>query len=184
MTAIAGYIDKENGYTYLASDSLSSDKKTSRVTGSKIIKKENMLLGCSGSIRFKNILRYDFQCPNKKEGQSTASYINVDFRKALVKAFTEGNAITKDKEAIEIPGAVLIAIEDQLFQMQCDTAIFQNDYGYMSIGSGSYHVSGAIQALKENTSLKPDVILKKSVAIASNHVMSVGGDVFVEALKH
>ena len=184
MTAIAGYIDKKNKKTYIASDSMGSNRFTGQGFGTKIFRNKNITFAVCGSYRIMKLLEYSYSPRGFEVDESVDDYVYKYLNKNMLEFFKDNWISPKKDDVYEIKGAIIFAIKDKLYIYQGDHAILEPEKHYAAEGSGAYHTESAIQILDQNTDLNPKKILTKAIAVTSDYVMSVGGKVHIIEHKH
>lgn len=139
MTCIIAYVDKINNIIVMGADSIgmSSDSKRVRLD-SKLVQKNEFIIGFAGSFRQRDIVQYHLQLPE----------ITTDIREYLVCKFVPAfkEALKESFYEDSICG-MLVAYKDRLFVIECDLQVAENSNGFESIGVASEFAMGAMHIL-------------------------------------
>src|SRR5258707_14389835 len=135
MTCVIGLVEPD-GTIYFGGDSatVGSYRVTLR-KDTKIFLTEKFLIGCCGSARMRQILRYAFVPPDYVPGSDIEKYMATDFVDAVRKSLTEGGFAQKENEQ-ESGGEFLVGFQGRLFRIVDDYRLIESLDGYNVIGSG------------------------------------------------
>lgn len=169
MTIIACYIDQSN--VWIGSDSIGSDENTKYNFGSKLIQKNNYVVGFAGSYRVGDIVR---ECNDFPEDIASIDQARL-FRDKL------GSLIgSEDKNAINVMLATssgIYVIEDD-FQLQH----IYKEFAYYAIGAGDCIALGSLYFASKRHELG-SIATTMAIKSAIEHSPSCGGDVFLEVVE-
>lgn len=164
MTCIVGLKDKENKCVWMGADSLGSNSWYKTViSDEKLFKyeeREDTIIGSCGSCRHGDLLKYDTtlfdEIDKYKNVEITHKYMVTKFIPNLHKLLK--NSCGTDG-GIESPN-FLIAIADELFQIQENYSILRLDDGFASVGSGAFHAIGSLFTTEGTNMSKKKRIIK------------------------
>lgn len=182
MTCIIGIINNNN--IYLGSDLLGSNgHNCTHQRDDKLFRKGNMLIGCSGSYRITQLLKYKFKLPYHDSNLMTDEYINTIFIDNFIKCLDD-NKYTKPNDKCPISDNILIGYNNRIFKIQSDYSIIENSYPYLSIGSGAETAMGALTALTEHDStIKPQTLIHLALKAAGTNICTVHSPFKIMSLK-
>lgn len=172
MTCIVGYVDrhKKKSRITLGADSFGSNGHSGlSYKNSKLIKKENYILGACGSYRMMQLLKYKF---NKDRIESEDDLFS-DLPDQVIRLFkTNGQGKHFENDTFK-GGTFLLGWDNRLFILQEDYSILEPPHKYTAIGAGQYIALGALCVLDP---LKKDGEYKCKTALeaASDYILSVG----------
>ena len=179
MTCIVALKDKE--YLYIGGDRFKSNSYSGRnELQSKIFKKQDMLLGYSGFVRFGQIIEKYLELPIDTR-EINIDYVIMDLIPAIRKILEEYKYSSTDHNG-SITGLLLICYKGSIFQIQQNYSVLEYE-DYDSIGSGEDYAEGALYCLFNTyTELSPENKIKLAIGAASFHVVSVD-DKHIDILK-
>lgn len=138
MTCIVGLVDKDK--VWIGGDSAaSSQNQIVIIKDPKVFKRGNFIIGCAGSFRTMQILKYIFKFP-KLKSNDLYKYLCRDFAKEMKKASKD---LMSDNEGSKF-GSFLIGHENRLFTFDDDLQVIENLNGLDSVGSGCDYALGSI----------------------------------------
>lgn len=167
MTCIIGMVSK--GKVHMGADSLASNNFTKTVMKeSKVFENGEFLIGCCGSIRMMNLMKWKFSPPTVKDGDDLHKFMCTEFVSKLRECLKENGfgITTNDWKG----GYFLVGIKGRLFQVQSDFLVIESDC--IAIGSGEYHALGCLYGLA-GTDLSPKKSILKALEAAEAFVTSV-----------
>lgn len=138
MTCIVGVIEKEK--VWLGGDSaISNSQVVTILKSTKVFKKGPFIIGCEGSFRMLQLLKYDLVIPK---------LTNKDIEKYLCTEFAENiKNLVKDKlsdhEGSKF-GSFLIGYKNRLFEFDEDLQVIETLNGVNSIGGGADFALGSL----------------------------------------
>jgi ATP-dependent protease HslVU (ClpYQ) peptidase subunit len=170
---------------YMGADSLGTNGFTGRAfKDSKVIKKNDFLIGACGSYRLINLLKYKFNPPKKKVGQDIYDYIHIDFCDELITVFKNNGLLETNDNINKLRQSEFIfAHENRLFTFQSDCSVIEPKQDYIACGSGEYHAEASLFST-HNTKLSGEERIKRAIVCANNFVVSVNDDIVIEFLKN
>lgn len=144
MTVIVGLV--EGDQVFMGGDSAFSNMDTHELvacSNQKVFRVGAFLIGCCGSGRVMDVLRYAFAPPKHPRGMDASRYMRTVFLDAVREAFRKGGMYRKDEpEAID--GCVLIGYRKRLFVLEEDLHMHEAIDDFAAIGSGGSVASGAM----------------------------------------
>lgn len=175
MMTIAGL--EHHGKIYMAADSLiCSGQMVQELELCKIIQREGMLFGVSGSALMINALRYRLVIP-ANASEHPEQYLNTVFLDALRECFEGVKAI--DSENLNgFDGTLLIGYCGKLYKIDSSYVVFAVTDAYNAIGSGRDYALAAMAVLD---TLPPGERVKRAVEVAIKFDIYSGGVVKVAA---
>lgn len=170
MTCIAAMVDG-SGRGHIACDSLGSNHHTKSVYRTpKIFRREEFLIGFTGSYRMGQILQYNLDLPPRKVNQSDEDYLHADFIGAVRGAFSDNG--------FGDSGEFLLVYHGRIYTHQSDHSLLESIDPFETSGSGEDY---ARAALHTTTALSPDALpvdhLRHAIETAARYVCSVGGEI-------
>lgn len=177
MTLIMGAV--KDGKRYLASDSQGSNRFTKGIyKNNKIFAKGDMLIGGCGSYKQLQLLEHNFTPPERSTVDDISKYMFTKFAPAVKQFFKDNGVLTtRDGQDSNDSGAFIIMYGDRIFILQSDLALLEPNENFTCVGSGEYHAYAAIRGLTEaNPKMAMPTVFKKALAITTDVVMSVGGE--------
>ena len=198
MTVIVGAV--VNGKIYMGADSAGSNGYLQLTVrkDKKLFRNGPYLIGCCGSFRMTQLLRYSFQPPVCDDGEDVEQFMATRFIDAVRECFKAGGYAAKSQE-VESGGQFLVGYRGRLFQIEGDYQVGESVDGYDAVGSGADLALGALSATKrELDQMFTDLIydmpdLQNSFVVnwhimpalqaAENHNAAVRGPFHVESLN-
>lgn len=174
MTCIVGVVSKDGSKVIIGADSagVAGYQIVSR-KDEKVFKVGDFIIGCTGSFRMIQLLRYTFKPPVREEGQDVHEFMCTKFVDAVRECFKEGGWLQKDKE-VERGGCFLVAYENRLFCIEGDFQVGERYDRFAAIGCGeSYaeaamYTSAAISGINETVQIS-DMDIAYSGLLAAKH---------------
>ena len=175
MTCIVGFV--ENGVTWMGADSLCSNgrsvaiEKRPKAFHSK--DSSDIVIGGTTSFRMLQLLQYSnglFDELSLSKNQINHEYMVSKFIPNLQKLFSEGGFQRIDN-GVKESGVFLLGYKDNLFKIQSDYSVLENETNYNACGCGKDFAMGSLKTT-EGTGLPPEVKIRKALQAAS--VFSTG----------
>lgn len=179
MTCIVGLA--ERGTVWIGGDSASSDGYQERrlaPDNKKVFLREGLLIGCTTSFRFSQLLEFKLSPPARRSSSSDREYIVCVVAESVRECLREGG-YSKVVDDVEKGGVALIGYRGSLYRLQSDFSILQYSDKFDAIGNGGHYALGAMAALE---AAEPEVRILASLAVASHfaegirepyHVLSI-----------
>lgn len=167
MTCVVG-IETEAGVT-IGADSMSSNGHTGSANGGKVFRVGELLVGCCGSIRMKQLLRYSLHVP-PIETWDLDRWMATDFINSARECLKQGGyaTIVNGEEA---GGTFMVGVRGRLYTVYGDYQINYKPRRYHAVGSGEHIALGALYVLRD---LPPHERATAALEAAAEHVISVG----------
>lgn len=172
MTVIVGLV--QNGKVYMGGDSAATAGYATDLSKTpKVIQKENILIGCCGSIRMKNLLQYSFMPPKVMVNEDPMDYMINRFIKETRKVFKEGGYL-ETKDGADKGGFFLVGFNGRLFAIESDFNVFESQREYIATGCGYAVANGALYATR-NVEMKPEDRVRLALEAACEHDAACAG---------
>lgn len=156
--------DNKNKIIFGADSAISSYRKVSEASKvNKIIKKEDVLIGVTGALRFLNLIEHEF-CINLNcfgfNSNNLEGYIVKHFVCDLKNFLTTQEFFDKEKHKMRegYEFKLIVACYDHLYQIESDFSVIEIDK-YVSIGSGSDFAMGYLYS-KKNENINNEEMAK------------------------
>ena len=168
MTCIVGLALK--GAVHLGGDSIAIDGYSMEVRSTpKVFRRGAFLVGCAGSFRLADVIRYHFSPPKLPEKGPLHRFMAVDFVEALREACKARGIASIENNVEEVEAAVMVGVQGALFVIESDFHVGQPAPGFAAIGCGGQVALGALHA---TPALKPRARL--TTALAAAHAYNAG----------
>lgn len=132
----------------------------------KVFIRGQMAIGCVGSPRVNNLLRYQLDLPEHPEGMGAKEYLVRYFVESVRSCLKDGGCVKKDNEVEEVSGysALLIGYHGRLFEIDADYQVGEPDSPFYAIGCGAPWALGCMTAMWDG--YNPEYALEKSLEVA------------------
>jgi ATP-dependent protease HslVU (ClpYQ) peptidase subunit len=178
MTCIAGIVHQ--GIVFIAGDSAGSTSyQITTRRDPKVFRNGAAVMGCTGSFRLTQLLRYSLKLPAYASGDDLMRYMTIDFINAVRTCLREGGFAEKEKEK-EHGGTFLVGIAGRLFYVEGDYQVGESDDDSYAIGTGDDIAFGALFATR-HLGLSPQERLELALQAAQYHIKSVRGPFIIES---
>jgi ATP-dependent protease HslVU (ClpYQ) peptidase subunit len=144
MTCIAGAI--KNGEVCIGGDAVSiqGDQNVRISVEGKVFRVGEFLVGSSGTVRIKQVMRYLFEPPVIEESDLTA-YMVREFIPALRALMKEhGGESETDSHSTEMEGQFLVSARGRLFHIDGAYGVFEARSSYAAIGCAAQEALAAM----------------------------------------
>jgi len=159
MTCIVGLV--EDGIVYIGGDSAACDDSSLQIIkDSKVFKKGDFIFGISGNPRMYDILKYNFEIPNRVESFDVLDYMYIDFIPELKKCLLENGALIKQDEVTSSSSWIMVGYNGRLFVIESQFHISESILNYNALGSGMDVALGCLYGLEDL--MRGEWILKMS----------------------
>lgn len=163
MTCIVGVIQK--GKVYIGADSAGvAGLDVTIRKDPKVFKVGEFVIGCTGSFRMIQLLRFSLTLPKIYPDSDIYQYMCVEFINAVRTCFRNGGFLEIDKN-IERGGFFLVGYKDRLFNVQGDYQVGEVERNYDAMGCGEPFALGALDAL--NQEMDAEVQIERVMRIAA-----------------
>jgi hypothetical protein len=131
-----------NGRIVMGGDSCASTSRDwQNVSNPKVFHVGEFMLGCCGSFRMIDLLRYHFTPPECTGDPDR--YIRAEFVDAVIECFQKGGWLHKTGNVVE-GGNFLVGFRNRIFEIQTDFSVLAGaDWG-TSVGSGELAARGSL----------------------------------------
>jgi ATP-dependent protease HslVU (ClpYQ) peptidase subunit len=144
MTCIVGVIDLVKQTVIIGGDSSSSNDENIFIRkDSKVFTNGPFVIGCAGSFRMIQLLKYSFVPPEIGE-KDIFEYMCTDFINNVRQCFREGGYIQRFQDGDEKGGIFLVGYKNRLFLIDIDFQVAEHIDNYSSIGCGSNFALGSL----------------------------------------
>lgn len=175
MTCIVGIV--EDNEIFMGCDTITSpgDGNIRNISESKIIKKNNCLIGVAGSaLGMQILLNYDWSFPKNEINKLPFILRNI---------FKENEYMDRVENGIEIsPCLFMVGYQNQLYEIDSDFCMISFKENYHSIGSGEKYALGSLFSTK-NLKLNAAIRIELAIRCADNFRGDVGGEYNLFNLK-
>ena len=179
MTIIAAFEDRDK--YWIASDSIGSAYDCKQDYGSKLIRKNNYIVGFSASYRIADLIRETEVLPKQVK---TINDIR-DFRDLLQQTVIDSGGSDKpngDSNILIHPVSILIISEIGIHEIQEDYALLIPKSKYSAVGSGWAYAMGSLYTSKKQK-LDGKIAVQVAVRAAMQHEPSCGGNIYTASIN-
>lgn len=184
MSCVAGIA--KGGTVWIAADSAATSPdmgqgvylhgKTFRLDGPD----GEMLVGCAGSLRVNQVLRFGLTPPPNADGLDVLGYLCGPFATAVSDALHNAGAeADPDRDNKRTEWRLLIGYSGRLFEMQNDLGVLEALEGYNAVGAGGDLAKAVLYATDEERA-EPEARLMLALGAAEKFNASVRGPFTVE----
>jgi len=174
MTIIVSF--KHAGRVYLGSDSVASEgDNVFPRRDEKLILKNNMLFGITGSWRLLDIVRFSFAPPVNENLLETREFVSTILIDELIKCLKEKAVlITNTDGQTEMDSQILLAVEGRCFSIGEDFQVGESVHDFDAVGCADIIALGALNILSEYETC-PETIILKALAVCGAYNGMVRG---------
>lgn len=150
MTCVVGIAEK--GVVYMGGDSIAIDAGGYAMhvrETPKVFRNGPFLIGCAGSFRMADTIRYRFAPHLPTLSEDLHAYMATTFVDALRETCKAHAVSSVENNVEEVDGEIIVGIYGRLFVIGCDFEVGQQAGGFASIGSGSSVALGALHATRK-----------------------------------
>lgn len=153
MTCIVGMIDGPR--VWMGADSIEANgaMHADVRVDPKVFRVGPYLLGCSGSWRAIQILRYQFH-PVTPRGASLHEFLCTEFL-ALMNDKLRARGFVPDSTGALPCGDILVGVDGQLFTIYGAAQVAMNPHGFAAVGCGAQVAKGALYGLTDVDCQRP-----------------------------
>lgn len=144
MTCVVGFVQKAKVWVGADSAGTVPDGSQILITDGKVFQVGDMVIGCAGSFRMAQLLRYSLELPERDQGQPIAEYMAREVAHAIRRCLIRGGHISRMAEQQEMEGACLLGYEGHLFRLQSDFSMLEAISGFDAVGAGADLAIGAL----------------------------------------
>jgi ATP-dependent protease HslVU (ClpYQ) peptidase subunit len=149
MTCIAGVVAR--GAVHLGGDSIAIGGYAMDVrTTPKVWRRGWFVIGCAGSLRAADVLRYRFAPtpPPADPSFDLHRYMATDFVDALRDVLKAHGVLAVENNAEEVQAELLVGARGRLFTIDDDLQVGESEHAFAAIGCGRDLAMGALYATK------------------------------------
>ena len=171
MTVIVGVID--GGKAWIGGDSALSDVHNHELiacVNSKVFRVGEFLVGCSGSARVADALRYSFDPPKHPRRMDPARYMRTAFINAVRDTLRAAGTLQQQHGVDGCEANVLIGYRGRLFIIEGDLHVHEAIDDYAAVGSGGSVANGALSVSK---GVAPRKRILAAMAASERYTVSV-----------
>ncbi len=169
MTCIVAL--KENDKIYIAYDSFIGDDFTHNKTNfDKVIGLGEFTIGLTGYPRGQQLIENYLTVKPQKAQQLDINYLVVEFANNLKEISKEHGYSIVNNNQEETEDILLLVYKKNIYKISCNYQVNQYQDDFLCIGSGTYHATGAMAALKTSP---PDFRVKRAIEIAAQYCNTV-----------
>jgi ATP-dependent protease HslVU (ClpYQ) peptidase subunit len=145
VTCVAGIA--ERGAVYLGADSIAIGGYAMDVRATpKVFRHGAFLIGCAGSFRVADVIRYRFEPPPLTR-DDLHRYLATAFVDALRDVLKGHGVAVVENNAEESPAEILVGVRGRLFTIDDDLHVGESCHGFAAVGCGRDLALGALYAL-------------------------------------
>lgn len=181
MTCIIGI--EYDGKVYIGGDSLVTQGwDCGVVSGQKVFRLGDFLIGCSGSVRMQNAVQYQLDIRVQSDDETDEHYILTGLIETMRQRLKDNAISTNENGAEETDGALLVGYHGKLYEVGIDYSIMRFQRGYDAIGAGGDFALGALTVLKESEVFQPIEALIQALTISGRFSNTVAAPYYVEVI--
>lgn len=148
------------------------------MSGSKIARKGEFVIGFSGSVRFMNIVEHGVDFPVHPDGMSSVKYLVSHFVESI-RVATKGVGFTKIENSQESnESQMLVVYRGWIYKVDGNYGLVSQRDQMYAIGGGAEYALGALAALRRVSD--PIVRIRRALEISAEFNIGVGGPFQVE----
>lgn len=180
MTCIVGLVADDT--VLIGGDGLSSlDSQVSARGDPKVFTNGPLLLGCAGSFRVMQVLRYGLHVPEQADDLTEHAYLCAVVIPAIRAALRDAGCLDKDERGSDsMDCEALIGYRGRLSVLSSDFNVGEPVKDYHALGSGREYALGSLWSTVERA---PDVRVTVALGVAGEFCGSVGPP-YTVALQH
>lgn len=176
MTCIVGLVDKER--IWMAADSLATGELDRHIRKDrKIFKKNGFLIGCAGSPRLGQVVRYGCTLEQPKEGCDLFEFMAIPFVNGMRQLFREAGCIEIQNECEALASVLLVGIQGRLFAIYGDLQVEEVEQPFLTIGSGAAEANASMWTSQKAKIQDPKKRITWAVEAAAQYNNSVSAPV-------
>lgn len=165
MTCIAGLV--ADGRIWLGADSMATAGATVYDQAAlKIFRRDQMLIGVSGSPRVNQLLRHGLALEPCEDFTRLDRYMACDFVNAVRECLKKGGYAKKTDEQETFDSVLLVGLGGCLFAIFGDYQVHRDARNFMAIGSGMHEARGSLFATA-SMRLSPAVRIRRALQAAA-----------------
>lgn len=183
MTCIVGLVHRNK--VFIGADSqgtvhssldrcVRKDQKVFPVNG-------KFLVGCCGSFRQCQLLRYGFVPPEQREDIDDYQYMCTVFVDAIRKCLKEGGLAKVNNNQEESEGSFLVAYRGRLYEIESDFQVGEVAEEYNAVGCGAAYALGSMYS---SQIVDPHKRITKALEASERFSAGVGGPFVILEIAH
>jgi ATP-dependent protease HslVU (ClpYQ) peptidase subunit len=146
MTCVAGIV--ERGGVYLGGDSIAVGGYAMEVRAMpKVFRHGPFVIGCAGSFRVADVIRYRFEPPLPDAASDLHRYMATVFADTLRDVLKAHGVVNVENNIEEAPAELLVGVRGRLFTVNDDFHVGESVHRFAAVGCGSDLAMGALYAL-------------------------------------
>lgn len=174
---------------WMGSDSQASGNSLKvQLSTSKVVRKPNMLIGAAGESQILPLLRYGFEVPFQKEGETDEKFMLFDFTNKLKEFIQENGQVhpfSSEDPTPSFPAQLLIAYKSSLYQMNSCFGCWKVNRYFSAIGSGDQFALGFMEGIRSFPEKpEPEMQVRLALQAAARTIDGVGEPLFIEKLEY
>ena len=175
MTCIVGLVEKNK--IYMAGDHIASNGYSLKIyNDQKVFLKEDFIVGCCGSVRMAQLLRYYWTPPSRNEKQTDSDYLFLSVIPDIITLF-EKNGYLEKKDEQKKGGVFLFGYKNRLYRFQSDFSLLEDKRGLAACGCGEDFALGALEAIYQTQKTMPaNKKIQIALSAAEKHCALVSVD--------
>lgn len=147
MTCIVGLV--HHGAVYMGGDACGSNGHTyTAVHNEKVFTSGEHLMGCTGTFRLIDLLRFHLSVDPPREGADPQRYARVELLCAVKKLLDTHDYLQRKDGVASFEGPFLVGWRGLLWEVQCDLSVIATPPEGYSVGSGGSVARGALYATR------------------------------------
>lgn len=184
MTCIVGL--EQDGIIYMGSDSAITDSPSMALRimdDPKICVNDDMIIGCSSSLRILQLMHHALDVPDKPQKKSDLEFLVTDFVDAVRTLQKDKGSMKKENEFETHDAHILLGYNGRLYCMEDDFQIYKIPDKWHAVGCGADLALGAMHATA-NLRLKPEDRVRMALEAAEAYSAGVRRPFHILKQKH
>lgn len=169
MTCVVGLITSNGDILFGADSQVTTDDSKITLLDKKIFKKNNMIMGFCGDLKFGQLIKHRFTPPIPGRNVDIDNFIYTKFVPELQKFFIENGFQTFSRNE---SFTLLLGIEKNIYSIDDDYAVIPASQRYFAIGSGGDYALGSLHATRSNPNYNQRLQMSLDAAITYSSTCS------------
>jgi hypothetical protein len=131
----------------------------------KLFKRDQMIIGVSGSGRVSQLIKYKLEIPTHQKGTSSETYMATSFSECLRTLFRENGYITQKNGFDSFGASILVGYRGGLFHIEEDFQVGLSERGFDAVGIGRNEALAILTFASKLRMTPPERILKTMAAV-------------------
>lgn len=181
MTLIVSLV--RDGKIYMGADSSANCEETKSkqpISNPKAQRVGDMLIGCTGSQRVRDLLFHAFKPPTMR-GSDPDTYMRVDVAGRMSDLLVKHGAI-KDEAPYDMGGEVVVGFRGNLYYVDSDFSVVTNADPFVVAGSAANIALGIVAALTDKTRMAPRKVIEYTMARCNRYCYEVSAPYNIHTL--